>query len=226
MAFLTTFTEELAWTGVFAALWVAMRLRVLKSGPMRNAASILHLHTCAQVAVSLYLLTVTLLSLAPTARSSTGSYGKVLQAIRKDDAFLPRYSYHLSKFYEYLDIILFVADGGKVDLHFGFHHLTTPYLTFFRILTGYEGWQLFAALNAAHHVLMYAFFAGLTATHPLLPYTRYIQLIVGLLWEGWIVWHKGSGRSVQPNVVAILLLTCYLIFLAREIRLRRAKKDA
>jgi hypothetical protein len=35
-----------------------------------------------------------------------------------------RQLYHFSKFYEYVDIILVLANGGSIGLHFAFHHLT------------------------------------------------------------------------------------------------------
>jgi hypothetical protein len=36
--------------------------------------------------------------------------------------------YHFSKFYEYIDVLIVLANGGDVGLHFAFHHLTVRYL--------------------------------------------------------------------------------------------------
>ncbi|KAK5294530.1 hypothetical protein LTR99_009336 [Exophiala xenobiotica] len=60
------------------------------------------------------------------------------------------YIYHLSKFYEYIDVFNLVANGQSIGSHMAFHHITTPFLTYFRVLNA-SGWQLFAFLNCLHH---------------------------------------------------------------------------
>jgi hypothetical protein len=95
-----------------------------------------------------------------------------------------RYIYHLSKFYEFLDILLVCAAGSPINLHFAFHHLTTPYLTFVRFLPGpsnhNDGWRVFAAANTFHHVLMYAYFGAASVLRPILPWMGTLQLLVGI----------------------------------------------
>jgi hypothetical protein len=142
--------------------------------------------------------------------------------LKSNEDFIPRYLYHISKFYEYLDIIFFVADGGDVDLHFGFHHLTTPYLTYFRVLNDHRGWEVFAALNAFHHAIMYSFFAGAKSVHVALPFTRNIQLVVGILWDIWLMIYRDPGVNIMGRGIAIFLLTSYLILMTREIRMKRS----
>ena len=37
------------------------------------------------------------------------------------------YIYHLSKFYEYLDVLLLVAQGIAIGKHMAFHHMTVSH---------------------------------------------------------------------------------------------------
>jgi hypothetical protein len=80
-----------------------------------------------------------------------------------------RYIYHLSKFYEFFDILLVCAAG---------------YLTFVRFLPGpsnhNDGWRVFAAANTFHHVLMYAYFGAASVLRPILPWMGTLQLLVGI----------------------------------------------
>ncbi|SPO01664.1 uncharacterized protein DNG_04337 [Cephalotrichum gorgonifer] len=133
--------------------------------------------------------------------------------------------YHASKFYEYVDIFNVRASGGVIDLHFGFHHLTTPYLTFIRVVQHSEGWKPFAALNAFHHGLMYAYFGGVEFTRPVLPWTGALQLVVGILVEAWVVRERlASGQGpLWPNVASGCILSAYLVLSTRELRLRAAQ---
>lgn len=62
----------------------------------------------------------------------------ILSPVPEHDG-LARTAYHLSKMYEYVDILGVCAAGGAVGPHFWFHHLTTPWLTFVRVLPGGEG---------------------------------------------------------------------------------------
>jgi hypothetical protein len=138
--------------------------------------------------------------------------------------------YHFSKFYEYLDIMGVTAAGGSVSLHFGFHHLTTPWLTFVRVLPdspeSHEGWRWFAAANAAHHALMYAYFGGWAQTRrvrEVLLWTGEVQLWIGMLADGWVVSKrlvtKGEGLGdVWRFLVSTGLLGTYYILNRRERR--------
>lgn len=214
------FNEILLSSTIYIAVWTLLHSLVRGYGTFKHAPTVLFVHNCIQVIISLTLLSLAILSLIP----STGS--EVLATVQADQALIPRYAYHMSKFYEYLDVFFFVADGGKVDLHFGFHHLTTPYLTYFRVLSGFWGWQVFAGLNALHHTLMYGFFAGAGWTHAILPWTRYIQLVVGVVWDLLIIRAKSAkGEAVAGNWVAVGLLSAYLALLTREIRMRRKIRD-
>jgi hypothetical protein len=133
--------------------------------------------------------------------------------------------YHLSKFYEYVDILSVTAVGGAVDLHFGFHHLTTPWLTFVRVLPpDCDGWRWFGAANAAHHVLIYAYFGGWHGVRNVLLWTGQAQLGIGMLADGWAVWKRlAEGQGVQDVWMYLVsggLLGAYWVLHSREMRAR------
>ena len=233
MAPFSTLPEVILSTTIFVPLWVLLRRHVRAHGPIPHALAMLQIHNAIQVVVAVYLIATTILSTV-----DPSSFPEPLQpmvvVIQAHNSFLPRYSYHLSKAYEYVDVILFVSKGGHtgkadIDLHFGFHHLTTPYLTYFRFLHNYDGWRILLLLNAVHHTLMYAFFAGVSWTYGFLPFTGYLQLIVGMLYGLWIAKGKMErGQDVRADIFAAGLLVCYFVLHTREMVLRRmarAKKE-
>ncbi|KAK4112821.1 hypothetical protein N656DRAFT_768379 [Canariomyces notabilis] len=159
---------------------------------------------------------------------SFASFLLLLLILHPQHDALARTVYHLSKFYEYLDILSVTAAGGSVGLHFGFHHLTTPWLTFVRVLpspaSGSEGWRWFAAANAAHHALMYAYFGGWQGVRGVLLWTGELQLVVGMVVDAMVVWRRlmsGEGvESVWRFVVSGGLLGCYFALNRREMGMR------
>ncbi|KIW08565.1 uncharacterized protein PV09_00530 [Verruconis gallopava] len=219
MAPLQTLTEVALSTLLFVLAWGGLRLWVANHGRIPGSDKVLHAHSWVQVAVSLALFTTTLLS----AVQHDGLPTALAQTLHAQDAFLPRYAVHLSRVFEYLDMLFFVAAGHAPDLHFAFHHLTTPYLTWFRALRDFDGWRLFVGLNTFHHVLMHLFFAGVTSTRALLPWTRYVQLVAGVACDVWIAWGKArAGGRVAGYLVSAALLTSYFVLLTREIVMRRS----
>lgn len=227
---LTTLSEVLLTSWIFIPCWLLVRDHVRQRGPIKVARKLMFYHNIFQVLLSIFIVITILISIL-SQFTSPELLPPILAAVQRHDSFLPRYTYHLSKTYEYLDIILFVLNGGHtgkgdVDLHFVLHHLTTPYLGFFRFLNHYEGWRVFALLNATHHAFMYAFFGGAKQLHVVLQYTRYIQLVVGMACDVWVAKEKTKmGVEIWPNVFSAGLLTMYLVLLAREIAIRRAAKE-
>jgi hypothetical protein len=191
---------------VFISIWVSFHFYVSYRGPIRGASTVTKFNSLFYSAASFLLL---VLILSPTHDN------------------IARQMYHASKFYEYIDIINVRASGGSIDLHFGFHHLTTPYLTFFRVLHHSEGWQIFAALNAFHHFLMYAYFGSVGMVRPVLPWTGTLQLVVGILVEMWMIREKsiGSMRDATPNWIAGGILVTYLILNTRDLIIRCREKQ-
>ena len=183
----------------FITTWLFIDHHVTRHGPIPGARTLNKAHSCVYSALSAILLG--LITLSP------------------DDDETARTLYHLSKFWEYIDILTVRAGGGSIDLHFGFHHLTTPYLTFFRVLRDSEGWRTFAALNTAHHALMYAYFGGAGFVRPVLDLTACVQLVIGIAAEGYVLWFRGTNEvRVQPHVFSAALLTSYFFLWAREMR--------
>ncbi|KAI0399462.1 hypothetical protein F4802DRAFT_589596 [Xylaria palmicola] len=158
----------------FIIAWLVIDRQVSIHGPIPGAQALNKLHNRVYSVASSALLCLTL---------SPGHDG------------VARDLYHLSKFWEYIDVLTVRAGGGSIGLHFGFHHLTTPYLTFFRVvLRDGEGWRAFAALNTAHHALMYAYFGGAAFLRPLLGFTGCIQLLVGIAVEVRLLWLEDADR--------------------------------
>jgi hypothetical protein len=191
---------------MFISIWVSLHFYVSYRGPIRGASAIMKLNNLFYSAASLILLS---LILSPS------------------HDLIARQMYHISKFYEYIDIINVRASGGSIDLHFGFHHLTTPYLTFFRVLSNSKGWKVFAALNAFHHFLMYAYFGGVEMVWPVLPWTGTVQLVAGILVELLMIREKplGSGSDATPNWMAGGILTAYLVLNTRNLIIRNREKQ-
>jgi hypothetical protein len=229
MAPLCTFREIAFSTILYSIVWASIRYSVKHRGPARHAKAVLHFHSWVQVFFSSVLLSLTILSLLPPPRVAPVGINTVQLRIREDAAFLPRYLHHLSRIFEYLDLLFFVAAGNTPDIHFAFHHLTTQYLTYFRLLHDCEMWQVFTALNGFHHVLMHLFFAGAQWTHPILPWTRYIQLIGGIGCDLWLLRKRRSSSEADGKgvgyIVSAVLLNCYLVLLTREIMSRRSASE-
>ncbi|KAF8989412.1 hypothetical protein BDQ17DRAFT_1373222 [Cyathus striatus] len=126
-----------------------------------------------------------------------------------------RLIFYLSNFYEYLDIVLVLWSGGSIGLHFWFHHLTTPYLTYARTICKPDGWQVFAIFNAFHHAIIHV-------SGGILPITGYLQLIVGIMVElAYIQWNEGS--ILWSNVLSVTLLSSYAVLFTRDLRDRNDK---
>lgn len=121
------------------------------------------------------------------------------------------YAYHLIEVWEYIDVVLLIAVSAPVIPHIAFHHLTTPYLIYFRALKASQ-WEVFAFLNCVHHVIMYAFYGGWVRwIRPFLPITGYTQLVVGVAWD--LMWlSKHGGREATRGrfgAICVLLLVRY-----------------
>lgn len=204
-----SFSMDIKWqtalmllqTGLFVSIWRRLHSHVREHGPIPGAPQVTRVNSRIYAVLSLCLLAL---------------------IVSPNHEHLAQQLYHASKFYEYVDIFNVTASGGAIDLHFGFHHLTTPYFTFIRVVHNSRGWKPFAALNAAHHTLMYAYFGGVQFPRPVLPWTGALQLIVGMAVDvqvGRDKMRRGEG-SIWPNVFSGCLLATYLVLSTREL-LRR-----
>ncbi|KAF2452636.1 hypothetical protein BDY21DRAFT_358734 [Lineolata rhizophorae] len=208
-------------TLIFIPTAVLLRHHVSHHGPFRVAPTIIKLNSRLYSLFSLLLF----LALLPPPVSPLPAF---------DDSTL-RYAYHVSKLYEYVDVFNVLAAGGSIGAHFGFHHLTTPYLTYVRTLNHAEprGWRVVAMLNAAHHAIMYAYFGGVWSAKWLrmvLPWTGFAQLAVGIVGELYIILGSGSAgnenEEVWRNMVSLGLLACYFVLFVMEMTALRKNKDA
>lgn len=186
-------------TAAFVFVWAVVHNRVARHGPIAAARKVVLLNSWFYSLASTVLLAL------------------ILNPEHEETA---RKLYHASKFYEYIDILGVRASGGAIDLHFAVHHLTTPYLTYVRVLHHSQGWRVVAALNAFHHVLMYAYFGGVGFLRPVLPVTGTIQLLVGLGGEAWVLWKKrvGGDQLLWPHEFVLCLLSIYLVLWVRDLR--------
>ncbi|KAK2758212.1 hypothetical protein FQN54_004056 [Arachnomyces sp. PD_36] len=226
MAPLTSFPSVLSTSFGFATLALLTTRYVRIHGPIPLASKIMKFHNYSYSLLSLiFFLTLISGSISSFLRDAPAGetwWWRWMLLMRGENEGKGmewmRYIYHYSKFYEYQDALYVLANGGEVHLHFGFHHLTTPYLTYSRVLQNSTGWELFAALNTFHHALMYAYFGGMSAFRPILPYTGFLQLVLGVAGEVYIIDHKiSSGEPIWSNLVAAGLLTAYFGLFVREL---------
>lgn len=190
-------------TLIFILVWACLHHHVTKNGPFPKARGISKIHNILYSIINIPLLVLVLFS---------PPHGNLLA----------RRLYHLTKAYEYLDILTVCASGSRIALHFAVHHLTTPWLTLCRVLFNSDGWRIGAALNITHHVIMYAYFGGLTAVRRVLPITGMVQLVVGLTIEVLVAKEKiQGGKEIWPNVFAIGMASTYLGLFCRELWLEK-----
>lgn len=198
MAVLTTLPEVLTFSLLLLLAWTAVDAYVTRFGLISAARPLTRVHNWFYAAVSLVML---------------------LQILNDDakDSFTIRYIFHLSKFYESLDILLVCASGSQIGRPLAFHHFTTPYLTYMRYLSHHSGWRPFAALNNFHHFLVYTFFArGVKASailRSVLPCTGILQLIVSVWVDIMYGLDKYNGGSEPwwPNLGAVILVGGYFV---------------
>ncbi|KAL2787925.1 hypothetical protein BJX66DRAFT_309900 [Aspergillus keveii] len=231
VAALTTISEVLTFTLLSTSLWLTLQVYVRHYGPIPSARRIIKVNSWMYTVVSftIFLFVITVPE-SPTGTDTDGIAGKPNHPFGASAA-ATRYIYHLSKFCEFLDILLVCAAGSPINLHFGFHHLTTPYLTFIRFLptTGAEhsdsdGWRAFAAANTFHHVLMYAYFGGASILRPILPWTGTLQLVVGIavdLAVGFWRFRAGDDGIYWLYFASAGLLGVYFVLHVRDLRARR-----
>jgi hypothetical protein len=178
---------------------------------------------------------------------STTSLSKSASPAEQDVDEVLRVIYHLTKLYEYMDIpnVLLTASTPTfqpIDLHFFIHHLTTPYLTFVRVLPPdpeSKGWRVFAGLNKAHHALMYSYFGGIWGRtndwgRVVLQVTGIVQLVGGIAADLFVLWVRnylrfdwdegGIGGENWRNVVSIGIISTYLVLSIRDMRIKNAER--
>ena len=125
------------------------------------------------------------------------------------------YIYHLSKFYESIDIFLFLLSGYIPNLHFAVHHATTAVVTMDAVINQpRHQWLWCAATNLLHHTFMYAMFGGYTIFKPILPFTASVQLGLGLTTSAATAYNSEGKRGL----ISLALYGTYIILYVKELR--------
>lgn len=167
MAPLFDFTEVAISSLVYVTLSFSFYFYVRSKGPWTMVSPVMYFHNRIQITIALFLFTTTTMSLLPFAKTHYPIIDAMITRVKASDAALPRYAFHYSKFYEYLDmwLIILQGTGDLVSLHFSLHHLTTPWYTTLRVIRDYEGWEVFAWLNTFHHAFSEFHFSSMNYTH-------------------------------------------------------------
>ncbi|KIX94803.1 uncharacterized protein Z520_09493 [Fonsecaea multimorphosa CBS 102226] len=209
---LTSLPSVILTTGPFIFLWSTLRAYVVRNGPFSFARPVTRLNSQVYALFSL--------ALAYSILNDVFHFQKLGQVKSADLAYI----YHLSKFYEYIDVFNLVAAGTTISPHMAFHHITTPFLTHFRVLNASE-WQLFAFLNCFHHFWMYAYFGGVSSFRPILHVTGWVQLIAGIgLDIYYFATHGKEAPEVTNRAISLVILTRYAMLYYEEIKAGNAQK--
>lgn len=227
---LTSLPSVILTTGAFAFLWSLLRDYVARNGPLSLARPITRWNNRLYSLLSLLLVCMILNSVSHSRSHSpfhsdtpspTYATTYIFEATHSELAYV----YHLSKIWEYIDVFNLVASGTPIAPHMAFHHLTTPFLTYFRVLHASE-WEVFAVLNAFHHFWMYAYFGGVGVFRPILPVTGWVQLVGGIAVDVLYLFKNRSGGQEGTNrAIAVLLLGRYAILFYEELATGRVRKE-
>ena len=124
------------------------------------------------------------------------------------------YIYHLSKFYESIDIFLFLLSGSVPNLHFAVHHATTAIVTMDAVINQpRDQWLWCAVTNILHHTFMYAMFGGYTIFKSILPFTASVQLGVGLTMSATAAYSSEGKRGL----ISLALYATYIVLYVKEL---------
>ncbi|PGH15035.1 hypothetical protein AJ79_02717 [Helicocarpus griseus UAMH5409] len=233
---------------LFLSTIIYHHVHVRKNGPIPYTSTLIKLNNRIYALASLLFCLALVLSFEPILQLLGNNNNNVEQNDRSapwlyrfgtyvhDHDGQMRYIYHVSKVYEYIDVLLVLAGGGQIGWHFGVHHLTTPYLTYLRLIVLHHrihyhqsdnsGWKVLACLNTLHHVFMYLYFGGVTSVRPILPFTGCLQLIVGIVGEGNVIndilYNNGRTADVHaliwPSIVSMAAMGLYFVLFVLEVR--------
>ncbi|OAP64339.1 hypothetical protein AYL99_00311 [Fonsecaea erecta] len=209
---LTSLPSLIMTTIPFVFLWSTLKAYVANNGPFTFARPVTRLNN--QV-YALFSLALALLILNDVVQFQN------LQQVRTADL---AYTYHLSKFYEYIDVFNLSAAGSPINHHMAFHHITTPLLTHFRVLNASD-WQPFAFLNCFHHFWMYGYFGGVSSFRPVMRVTGWVQLAVGIgLDLHYFVTQGADAPEAKSRAISFVLMSRYAMLHYAEIKERNAQK--
>lgn len=233
---LTSLQSVILMTGPFIFFWSTLRGYVSRNGPFRHARTITRLNSQLYAVFSLALAGLILRDYLENTTHSHSHYNMpflqetlelLVPPFAKDlrTADLA-HMYHVSKFYEYVDVFNLVGQGTAIGPHMAFHHLTTPFYTYFRVLNASQ-WQVFAFCNCVHHFFMYAYFGGVGLFRPILPVTGWIQLAAGIAVDVFYCVSEGKEAPETRNrAIGIMILARYAMLFYEELKGSAAKKGS
>ena len=210
---LTSLQSVILATGPFVFLWSTLRGYVSRNGPLSFARPLTRFNSQAYALFSLALAYLIV---------NDVFHFQDIEGFKSSDL---AYIYHISKFYEYLDVFNLVASGTAIGSHMAFRHLTMPFLTYFRVLNASD-WQLFAFLNCFHHFWMYSYFGGVSSFRPVLPLTGWLQLGAGIAPDIYYIVTQGQPEAAESKnrAISIMLLARYAMLFYEELKGSDARK--
>ena len=244
---LTSLQTVILTTGPFLFIWSLLRQYTIRNGAFPIASILISVNSQLYAlfnALLSYLLIQSYInsqhSLVGEAVTVTLPFGLSIPFVNKTILTISDLGliYHYSKIYEYIDVLLMVAEGKVIGEHMAFHHVTTPFLTYFRVLNcSGSDWRVFALANTIHHTLMYAFFGGLGSWLGTVKlYTGWLQLILGIAVDALWMYRTKAGNELGPaagvleikedeatnRAIAILFLGRYAMLYWDELKKGRA----
>ncbi len=246
---LTSLVSVILTTGPFLFTWSLLRQYTTRNGPSPIAAGLISVNNQVYAVFSALLSYLLIQSYTTSQSIIPGQETTVSLPFNLSIPYFNQSTftisdlgriYHYSKLYEYIDVFLLLAHGKVVGQYMAFQHLSTPYLTYFRVLNCSGGdWRVFALANAVHQTVMYSYFGGLGQWLPWLRntklYTGWAQLILGIGTDAWWMWRTNIGKELGPaetfkknddeatnRAIAVLLLLRYAMLRWAEANTGRA----
>ncbi|RMZ76394.1 hypothetical protein DV737_g4868, partial [Chaetothyriales sp. CBS 132003] len=216
---LTDLQSVILTSGPFVFFWSMLRRYISRAGPIPEFTSITHLNSLLYAIFSAGLAYLIWQSFfEPDMQIYELPFRLPVLATNTlvIETWMLGYAHHVSKFYEYVDVFNLVAQGFTINTHMAFHHITTPYLTYSRIismplssltttatsdwLADYVSplppilayalispdWRVFSLANSIHHTIMYTYFSRV-------PGTEWLLHVIPL--TGWLQLALGIGTD-------------------------------
>jgi hypothetical protein len=232
---LTSLQSVILITGPLVFLWSYLRQYISRNGPPRNATQLKTINS-AILAISNIALGYLILNdilhfhdqpALPFSNNNNNNSNSnsIFAPIQRNLALDTKrrlttddlgYLFHISKIYAYTHLYLLIALGQPIPSSMAFEHLTSPFLTYFRVLNGSE-WHWFVLLACVHNVLVYGCdsFEGLLGMrlgwlNPLVMATEWMQLAVATGNDAlYLVTEGREGKEVTERGIAMLLWVRY-----------------
>lgn len=217
----------------YAVAWVPL-CRSLVGSPS-GAAAVLKFRTLHNAAMALFSLVMTVLAVRQLSFRAFTPHGQLCQAAA-EHAPIMVYAWYVSKFGEWIDSTMLLAQGKPLSaLHWN-HHATTATVVASHFVGRARRRSIFDVpllLNAAVHTLMYAYYAAPKRLRPLRQFITSAQIVqhctvlVSILFtSGTRLMGGECDVSDAANALSFglyaMYLTQFLIFYVKSYLTRRA----